>query len=681
MTVLDARAKRCDVWCQRGHPLALVFVRGVGLPDDISLADLDLRVWAQAEVDGQLGDVVHSAAQFSAEIDADDAEGIGIVARFTAAQLAGVVNGATWIAIENVATDELLAVGRLRATNEGAGARTVTIPLGPSAAGISLELYALPDGPTGGAELSDEDPQALGTAGPGTAELASRADHTHPLPSAEDVGAATPADVTAAIDALLAGAPGALDTLNELAAALGDDANFAATVAAALAGKATPADIAEAIAEQHPDPPVLDSIPGAGPMILGTDALDGTATFVSVLVPMTGEAGNGVSVPADWLGRVTVPAGVLAGLLQSFFPTGATALIPGPAARAGVYTISSADGTTVDWTEIPYPTGSWASADIPLSATTTYPWIGLYNGEVWRTQEPNLPALRGIPERGELLDTFTSGPAMVVEYTGPGGFDTDAWVSNDPSVALPNGLDLRYDVRFLPGILGDEGNTDFYHQVLAILDPSSSGGDLLELAGTHDDGTQLTIPPDRLGTFTELRPDGAPGEVPQWVDLLWRLGARIKGRTVWDVPNGEVRHYARAYMISDDQTDDGRRWRLLYRSPIDPSIHDATGLTWHIGGQGHFQLFEFQAFHGVDGTPLVNIDSASLAAAVGTTTITCQEGTEWTTTNGQVLASAGALHADQVTYDPGDPSNWTSTPPKLLAEAVDRIADAIGPIA
>ncbi len=36
---------------------------------------------------------------------------------------------------------------------------------------------------------------------------------------------------------LIDGAPGALDTLNELAAALGDDANFAATITTALAGK------------------------------------------------------------------------------------------------------------------------------------------------------------------------------------------------------------------------------------------------------------------------------------------------------------------------------------------------------------------------------------------------------------------------------------------------------------
>jgi hypothetical protein len=43
--------------------------------------------------------------------------------------------------------------------------------------------------------------------------------------------------INAAINALIAAAPGALDTLNELAAALGDDANFAATINAALGNR------------------------------------------------------------------------------------------------------------------------------------------------------------------------------------------------------------------------------------------------------------------------------------------------------------------------------------------------------------------------------------------------------------------------------------------------------------
>ena len=56
--------------------------------------------------------------------------------------------------------------------------------------------------------------------------------------------AMTPALVKALIDAVLDGAPGALDTLNELAAAIGDDADFAGTIVAALALKADAADLA-----------------------------------------------------------------------------------------------------------------------------------------------------------------------------------------------------------------------------------------------------------------------------------------------------------------------------------------------------------------------------------------------------------------------------------------------------
>ncbi|WP_296939625.1 head decoration protein [uncultured Marivita sp.] len=48
---------------------------------------------------------------------------------------------------------------------------------------------------------------------------------------------ATTAFVAAAIGALIDAAPGAMDTLNELAAALGDDPSFATTVTNALAGK------------------------------------------------------------------------------------------------------------------------------------------------------------------------------------------------------------------------------------------------------------------------------------------------------------------------------------------------------------------------------------------------------------------------------------------------------------
>ena len=52
---------------------------------------------------------------------------------------------------------------------------------------------------------------------------------------------ATTSYVTTQINNLIAGAPGALDTLDELAAALGDDSNFATTVTNSIAGKVSKA--------------------------------------------------------------------------------------------------------------------------------------------------------------------------------------------------------------------------------------------------------------------------------------------------------------------------------------------------------------------------------------------------------------------------------------------------------
>ena len=44
--------------------------------------------------------------------------------------------------------------------------------------------------------------------------------------------------VQSKVDAIIDSAPGALDTLNELAAAIGDDANFSTTITNSLAAKA-----------------------------------------------------------------------------------------------------------------------------------------------------------------------------------------------------------------------------------------------------------------------------------------------------------------------------------------------------------------------------------------------------------------------------------------------------------
>lgn len=71
------------------------------------------------------------------------------------------------------------------------------------------------------------------------------ASHTHSSSDITDIGDyATKQYVDNSISGLVDNAPNALDTLNELAAALNDDSNFASTVTSALGAKANSADLA-----------------------------------------------------------------------------------------------------------------------------------------------------------------------------------------------------------------------------------------------------------------------------------------------------------------------------------------------------------------------------------------------------------------------------------------------------
>lgn len=77
----------------------------------------------------------------------------------------------------------------------------------------------------------------------GLGSVDNTSDASKPVSTAQATAIATAkseaiADATSQVNALLAGAPEALDTLDELAAALGDDANFASTVTTSLSAKA-----------------------------------------------------------------------------------------------------------------------------------------------------------------------------------------------------------------------------------------------------------------------------------------------------------------------------------------------------------------------------------------------------------------------------------------------------------
>jgi hypothetical protein len=84
---------------------------------------------------------------------------------------------------------------------------------------------------------------ALTKSSVGLSNVDNTADSAKPVSTAQATAIATAkseaiADATAQVNAVIASAPAALNTLDELAAALGDDANFASTVTTGLAAKA-----------------------------------------------------------------------------------------------------------------------------------------------------------------------------------------------------------------------------------------------------------------------------------------------------------------------------------------------------------------------------------------------------------------------------------------------------------
>ena len=107
---------------------------------------------------------------------------------------------------------------------------------------------------------------------------------------------ATNASVATAVAGIVDSAPGTLDTLNELAAALGDDANFATTTATAIGNKS---DIGHTHAYLSTTPTLGGNLDGAGntytdlhPAVstlsaTGTHTLDITVPFHNVTIAGT----------------------------------------------------------------------------------------------------------------------------------------------------------------------------------------------------------------------------------------------------------------------------------------------------------------------------------------------------------------------------------------------------------
>ncbi|AXC36150.1 hypothetical protein SEA_FORK_42 [Microbacterium phage Fork] len=117
--------------------------------------------------------------------------------------------------------------------------------------------------------------------------------------------AKTDTEIRAAVAAIVDGAPEALDTLRELAAALGDDPNFATTIVAQIGGKAdiehthAASDVVSGVFPAARLPAATDAAPGIVELATPAEAVTGADT-ARALTPAGGKAFQDATVgPTD----------------------------------------------------------------------------------------------------------------------------------------------------------------------------------------------------------------------------------------------------------------------------------------------------------------------------------------------------------------------------------------------
>ena len=214
--------------------------------------------------------------------------------------------------------------------------------------------------------------------------------------------AATKAYTDTQITNLIAAAPGALNTLDELAAALGDDASFATTVTNSLAGKLslTGGTMTGAIEMS------TNKITGLGTPTAGTDAT--TKTYVDgVLISAPGN----LTGPITSVGAATSIASQTGTGTKFVVDTSPTLVTP----VLGVATATSINGTTIPSTKTLVVTTDKLSV---LAATTSAELAGVISDETGSGALvfAAAPTLTGtVVASGDINLSATNGPGSLID--------------------------------------------------------------------------------------------------------------------------------------------------------------------------------------------------------------------------------------------------------------------------
>ena len=177
----------------------------------------------------------------------------------------------------------------------------------------------------------------------GLGNVDNTSDANKPVSSAQATAIATAkseaiADATSQVNAVIASAPAALNTLDELAAALGDDANYAATVTTALAGK----------------------VPSATPISQKTSSYTlSSLNEKDSMIEMNSASATTVTIPTN--AAVAFPIGTSLDVLR---------------VGAGAVDVAAAGGVTVNATPGLKLRAQWSSATLIKRATDTWVLVG-----------------------------------------------------------------------------------------------------------------------------------------------------------------------------------------------------------------------------------------------------------------------------------------------------------------
>lgn len=231
-----------------------------------------------------------------------------------------------------------------------------------------------------------------------------------PAPTENSTKVATTAFVLTAINSLINGAPGALDTLNELATALGNDPNFATTITNQLALKAPLAS------------PALTGTPTAPTASNGDNSSTiATTAFVKnqAYAPLTSPALVGIpTAPTASVGTNTTQISTTAfvqaalaaygvGSTATAIPGGTTGSIDSATIPSGIYQVTSSNtgtkpsGDTSGFLIVMQGTGSTLVHQMYYDDTTARMFSRAYASSAWTAWREaaylDSPAFTGTP--------------------------------------------------------------------------------------------------------------------------------------------------------------------------------------------------------------------------------------------------------------------------------------------